>query len=88
MPDKAVDLIDEAAAKIQMEMNSAPAVIDDARRKLIQLEVEREALKEEKDANSKDLLSNVKTEIITLKSLGCCGNSSDTSGRGLHPFTV
>ena len=68
LPDKAVDLIDEAAAKIRMEMNSAPAVIDDAKRKLIQLEVEREALKKEKDIQSKKRLKEVKTEIGKLKS--------------------
>ena len=68
LPDKAVDLVDEAAAKIRMEMNSAPAVIDDARRKLIQLEVEREALKKEKDLQSKKRLKEVKAEIPNLKS--------------------
>ena len=56
LPDKAVDLMDEAAAKIRMEMNSAPLEIDDGRRKLIQLEIEREALKKEKDVNSKERL--------------------------------
>ena len=67
LPDKAVDLMDEAAAKIRMEMNSAPAEIDDGRRKLIQLEIEREALKREKDANSKKRLTNLKDEIRNLK---------------------
>ncbi len=67
LPDKAVDLVDEAAAKIRMEMNSAPVVIDDARRKLIQLEVEREALKKEKDTKSKERLKVVKVEIGKLK---------------------
>ena len=67
LPDKAVDLVDEAAAKIRMEMNSAPAVIDDARRKLIQLEVEREAMKREKDVKSKKRLKEVKVEIGNLK---------------------
>ncbi len=67
LPDKAVDLVDEAAAKIRMEMNSAPAVIDDARRKLIQLEVEREAMKREKDVKSKERLKAVKVEIGNLK---------------------
>ena len=66
LPDKAVDLIDEAAAKIRMEMNSAPAIIDDAKRKLIQLEIEGEALKKEKDAQSKERLRNVKNEIMTM----------------------
>lgn len=68
LPDKAVDLMDEAAAKIRMEMNSAPAEIDDARRKLIQLEIEHEALKKEKDKRSKERLDVVKTEIQTLRS--------------------
>ena len=67
LPDKAVDLVDEAAAKIRMEMNSAPAVIDDARRKLIQLEVEREAMKREQDLKSKERLKAVKVEIGNLK---------------------
>ena len=63
LPDKAVDLVDEAAAKLRMEMNSAPEVIDTSRRKLLQLEVEREALKREKDSMSKDRLNIVKSEI-------------------------
>lgn len=67
LPDKAVDLMDEAAAKIRIEMNSAPAEIDDARRKLLQLEIEREALKKEKDKRSKERLEEVKTEIHILK---------------------
>lgn len=67
LPDKAVDLMDEAAAKIRMEMNSAPAEIDDAKRKLLQLEIEREALKKEKDKRSKERLDDVKAEISELK---------------------
>ena len=67
LPDKAVDLMDEAAALIRMEMNSAPAEIDDARRKLIQLEVEREAIKKERDERSRTRLKEVKAEIDTLK---------------------
>ena len=63
LPDKAIDLMDEAAAKLRMEMNSAPEEIDTSRRKLLQLEVEREALKKEKDSMSKDRLNIVKSEI-------------------------
>ena len=59
--------MDEAAAKIRMEMNSAPAYIDDARRKLIQMEIEREALKKEKDTNSQARLASVKEKIEKLK---------------------
>jgi ATP-dependent Clp protease ATP-binding subunit ClpB len=55
--------MDEAAAKLRMEMNSAPEVIDISRRKLLQLEVEREALKKEKDSISKNRLNVVKSEI-------------------------
>ena len=67
LPDKAVDLIDEAASKLRMEMNSAPELIDNLRRKLIQLEVEREALKKEKDVKSKERLKDCKNEIKTTK---------------------
>ena len=67
LPDKAVDLVDEAASKLRMEMNSAPELIDNLRRKLIQLEVEREALKKEKDVKSKERLKNCKNEIKTTK---------------------
>ena len=63
LPDKAVDLVDEAASKLRMEMNSAPELIDDLNRKLIQLEVEREALKKERDPKSKERLSKCKKEI-------------------------
>ena len=63
LPDKAVDLVDEAASKLRMEMNSAPELIDDLNRKLIQLEVEREALKKEKDSKSKGRFSECKKEI-------------------------
>ena len=56
LPDKAVDLIDEAASKLCMEMNSAPELIDNLKRKLMMLEVEREALKKEKDVKSKERL--------------------------------
>jgi ATP-dependent Clp protease ATP-binding subunit ClpB len=67
LPDKAVDLVDEAASKIRMEMNSSPIEIDNARRQLLTYEIEREALKKEKDANSKERLSLVSKEIETLK---------------------
>lgn len=68
LPDKAVDLVDEAAAKLRMEMNSAPVIIDDLKRKLIQLEVEKEALKKEKDSPYKKRYQDVKLEITQLQS--------------------
>ena len=71
LPDKAVDLIDEAASKLRMEMNSAPELIDNLRRRLMMLEVEREALKKEKDVKSKERLKVCKDEIkITKDELG------------------
>lgn len=63
LPDKAVDLIDEAASKLQMEMNSAPEMIDNLSRKLVQLEIEKEALKKEKDAKSKKRSNHCINEI-------------------------
>ncbi len=68
LPDKAVDLVDEAAAKLRMEMNSAPVIIDDIKRKLIQLEVEKEALKKEKDVTSKNRYTALNKEIEILTS--------------------
>jgi len=67
LPDKAVDLVDEAASKLRMEINSAPTVIDSMRRKLLQLEIERVALKKEKDSKSQERLLECKLEIKNLK---------------------
>ncbi len=68
LPDKAVDLVDEAASKIRMEINSAPEEIDNMKRKLLQLEVEKVALKKEKDSKSKDRLKDCGDEISNLNS--------------------
>ncbi|MBU2018490.1 MAG: AAA family ATPase, partial [Bacteroidetes bacterium] len=57
LPDKAIDLIDEAAAKIQMEVNSKPEELDELERKIMQLEIEREAIKRESDAHKMDALN-------------------------------
>ena len=67
LPDKAVDLIDEAASKLRMEMNSSPELIDDLNRKLIHYEVEREALKKEKDPKSKERLIKCKKQIVRMR---------------------
>ena len=67
LPDKAVDLVDEAASKLRMEMNSAPELIDNLKRRLMMLEVEREALKKEKDVKSKERLKVCKDEIKIIK---------------------
>jgi len=67
LPDKAIDLIDEAAARIRLEMDSKPEVMDKLDRRLIQLKMEREALKSEEDAASKQRLLKLGTEITKLE---------------------
>ena len=66
MPDKAIDLIDEAASKIKIEIDSKPEVMDKLDRRLIQLKIEREAVKKEKDEASQKRLSLIEEEINTL----------------------
>ncbi len=68
LPDKAIDLVDEAAAKLRTEIESLPAPIDEIRRKIMQLEIEEQALKKESDAASRDKLNSIVAEIDELKS--------------------
>ncbi len=67
LPDKAIDLVDEAAAKIKMEVDSMPAEIDAVRRKLMQLQIEEQALKKERDPASKTRVEDVKRQIAELE---------------------
>jgi len=67
LPDKAIDLVDEAASRLRIEIDSLPTEIDEVERKLIQLEIERQALKKEKDKPSKERLSKVERESAELK---------------------
>jgi ATP-dependent Clp protease ATP-binding subunit ClpB len=67
LPDKAIDLIDEAAARVKMEIDSKPEVMDKLARRLIQLKIEREAVKKEKDEASKKRLSLIEDEIKKLE---------------------
>ena len=67
LPDKAIDLVDEAAAKLRTEIESLPAPIDEIRRKVMQLEIEVQALKKENDAASKERLKSIREEIETLQ---------------------
>jgi ATP-dependent Clp protease ATP-binding subunit ClpB len=67
LPDKAIDLIDEAASRIRMEIDSKPEDMDRLERRLIQLKIEREALKKESDKASKKRLSDLETEIDNLE---------------------
>jgi ATP-dependent Clp protease ATP-binding subunit ClpB len=67
LPDKAIDLVDEAAAGLRMEIDSLPAEIDEIERRIMQLEIERQALRKESDAHSKDRLKQIEKELSTLK---------------------
>jgi len=67
LPDKAIDLIDEAASKLRIENDSLPAELDDIRRRAIQLQVEREALKKETDDASKDRLKKAEKQLVDLQ---------------------
>ena len=67
LPDKAIDLIDEAAARLRIENDSLPSELDELRRRIMQLEIEREALKKEKDEGSRRQLEAVQKELAELK---------------------
>ena len=67
LPDKAIDLIDEAASRLRMEIDSMPIEIDEVERKIMQLEIERQALKREEDKASKERLTQLEREIHNLK---------------------
>jgi ATP-dependent Clp protease ATP-binding subunit ClpB len=67
LPDKAIDLIDEAASRIRIEIDSKPETMDKLERRVIQLKIEREALKKESDEGSKKRLKNLETELADLE---------------------
>ena len=67
LPDKAIDLMDEAAAKLRTEIESMPAELDEILRRVMQLEIERQALKKEKDPASKERLEKLEKELADLK---------------------
>jgi len=66
LPDKAIDLVDEAASKLRIENDSLPAELDDIRRKIVQLQIEREALKKESDDASKEQLKKTEKQLTEL----------------------
>ncbi len=68
LPDKAIDLVDEAAAKLRTEIDSMPAELDEILRRVMQLEIEREALKKEKDEASRQRLAKLEKELADLRS--------------------
>ncbi len=67
LPDKAIDLIDEAASRIRIEIDSMPEEIDELERRIIQLEIEKQALKKEKEKSAKEKLENLNRELAELK---------------------
>ncbi len=67
LPDKAIDLIDEAAARLRTEIDSKPQPLDEVDRQIMQLEIEREALKKEKDKSSKERLQGLEKELAELR---------------------
>ena len=70
LPDKAIDLVDEASAKLRVEIDSVPADLDEILRRSMQLEIEREALKKEKDPASRERLGKLETELANLRAEG------------------
>jgi len=67
LPDKAIDLVDEAASKLRMEIDSMPVELDEVERRIMQLEIEREALRKESDAASKERLAKLEKELADYK---------------------
>src|SRR5581483_3088121 len=66
LPDKAIDLIDEAAASLRIQIDSLPTEVDQLERRITQLEIERQALKREEDTNSKERLATIEKELAEL----------------------
>ena len=66
LPDKAIDLVDEAASRLRIEIDSMPQEIDEIQRRIVQLQIEKEALKKEKDAASKERLEKIEKEVADL----------------------
>jgi ATP-dependent Clp protease ATP-binding subunit ClpB len=67
LPDKAIDLVDEAASRLRMQVDSKPEALDERDRRIMQLKIEREALKKEKDTASKDHLAKLQKELANLE---------------------
>src|SRR4029079_150031 len=67
LPDKAIDLIDEAASRLRIEIDSLPTEIDEVDRRMVQLEIERQALSKEKDKASRERLDKLEKELAELK---------------------
>ena len=67
LPDKAIDLVDEAAARLRTEIDSLPAELDESKRRILQLEIEAQALAKEDDEQSKERLNKINEELTSLR---------------------
>ena len=85
LPDKAIDLIDEAAARLRTEIDSMPAELDEVERRIMQLEIEREALRKEKDKASKERLQKLEKELADLKEEKTQLRAALAAGKGRDP---
>src|SRR5678809_1326878 len=83
LPDKAIDLIDEAASRLRMEIDSMPAELDEVERRVMQLEIEREALRKESDKASIDRLARLEKELANLKAVSYTHLRAHETGRNL-----
>jgi ATP-dependent Clp protease ATP-binding subunit ClpB len=82
LPDKAIDLVDEAASRLRMQVDSKPEELDEIDRRLIQLKIEREALKKEQDAASRERLSRLEKEIAQLDEQASALNARWSAEKG------
>ncbi len=85
LPDKAIDLVDEAASKLRMEIDSMPAELDEIERRIMQLEIEREALRKEKDKASMERLAKLEKELADLKEERGAAGGALAAGEGSDP---
>ena len=85
LPDKAIDLIDEAASRLRMEIDSMPAELDEVERRIMQLEIEREALRKEKDKASHERLEKLEKELADLKEEKRPPHDALAAGEGRDP---
>ena len=85
LPDKAIDLMDEAASKLRMEIDSLPVELDEVQRRIMQLEIEREALRKEKDKASKERLAKLEKELADLKEQATAAALALGAGEGGDP---
>ena len=85
LPDKAIDLIDEAASRLRMEIDSMPAELDEVQRRVMQLEIEREALRKETDKASQERLARLEKELADLKEAAARAHRALERGEGRDP---